>query len=81
MAGKSCRGPWATSVPNMGLSRTYCEGREAAAYGVLVGADPHQTDSNASAMWQAGHFSWDEGDPVNFLRDCCALAHGGGWTP
>lgn len=61
-------------------SKAYCEGREAAAAGALIGTNPHVAGSEAAASWDAGHDSWTE-DPAGApARDCCANLFGGGYV-
>ena len=79
MAGKMCMGT--TSVPRSPkLSHAYCEGRQAAAAGALIGTNPHTIAGEAATAWAAGHTSWTA-DPAGVAGDCCADAYGGGYVP
>jgi hypothetical protein len=80
MAGKRCNGNAESGPVPIKDSGHYCDGRRAAAAGVLVGANPHTADTVESDLWIAGHESW-AADPDGVPRDCCADAYGGGYTP
>ena len=66
--------------PQLKNSRAYCEGREAAVAGALVGTNPHAAGSEAATSWANGHATWST-DPSLGGPDCCADAFGGGYVP
>jgi hypothetical protein len=79
MTAKLCHGV-ATDTQRLKKSNAYCEGREAAAAGALVGTNPHALAEDA-AVWEAGFDSWTEDPSGVTVVDCCASAYGGGYTP
>ena len=78
MSGKLCNGT-GTDQPYLRESKGYCEGRAAAAAGVLKAANPAAAGRDED-MWDAGWDSWTD-DPGAVTQDCCALPPGGGYTP
>ena len=77
---KLCNGV-PTDQPTLRESRAYCEGREAAAQGALIGTNPHPASDRDHVLWDSGHASWSA-DPTGVqTQDCCARAYGGGYTP
>lgn len=62
-------------------SLAYCEGRTAAAAGELIGVNPHEANSSASAAWVNGFNSWAADPAAGPGVDCCDIPYGGGYTP
>lgn len=83
MAGHLCNGDTENAAKPIKDSKAYCEGRKAAADGLLVGANPHVDGSDAATAWSTGFATWLN-DPAlgpDAGRDCCATPFGGGYTP
>ena len=78
MPGKLCYGSTNNGY-HPKLSKAYCEGRAAAAAGILVGENPHEA-SEAATAWSTGYATWVN-DPSLGGPDCCDTAFGGGYTP
>lgn len=81
MPGKLCAGkPLQHSTKRE--SKSYCEGREAAANGIADTANPFPSGTTGYEMWDQGHASWSA-DPAGVTRpdDCCARPYGGGFVP
>ena len=77
--GKQCNGV-PTDTPTPRNSRAYCEGRDAAAAGALIGTNPH-FDGVDGDNWARGHASWTDDPAGGPPGDCCATPFGGGYTP
>jgi hypothetical protein len=60
----------------------YCEGRSAAAAGLLIADNPTPSeDTVLAAYWDAGHASWTADPDGMPTKDCCDLPYGGGFVP
>jgi hypothetical protein len=80
MTAKLCHGE-PLDTQRLKKSNAYCEGREAAAAGALVGTNPHPAGSEDATVWTAGFDSW-AADPTGVtVVDCCASEYGGGHVP
>ena len=84
MAGKQCVGEKQGNAAILNQSRAYCEGRQAAADGALIGSNPHPNASEAGQAWDLGYTSWTANPdgplaPAT-IKDCCAQPYGGGFV-
>lgn len=82
MAGKYYTGGTTNNAGEIRSARAYCEGRQAAADGILNSANPHPNPSEAFASWGFGHLSWtiDPATDPNKGQDNCAAEFGGGFV-
>lgn len=79
MSGKLCNGQ-PLDQPTTRNTRAYCEGRDVAAAGGLIGDVPHLHGPD-KANWEAGFTSWAANPATGPPGDCCARPYGGGYTP
>lgn len=79
MPGKLCNGT--NNTVCIRESKAYCEGRAAAAAGVLVGSNPFAAGTDNYVNWDNGWDSWAADPAAGPGQDCCAVAYGGGYTP
>lgn len=81
MSGKMCTGDQKNNAALLKDSRAYCEGRDAAAAGELITANPQPLGSEARAAWTAGWTSWNTDPATGPGQDCCSAKFGGGFVP
>ena len=70
MPGKFCNGVPADQ-PYVRESRAYCEGREAAYGGAVLGDNPHPVGTRDHDLWDSGHASYAGGVGSPLAQDCC----------
>jgi hypothetical protein len=82
MAGKLCAGRPLGNAGKIQNTLSYAAGRTAAANGATLDDNPHTPTTRPEsdfAFWAGGFYSYFEGSPEYFIRDCCAEPKGGGF--
>lgn len=80
MPSKRCNGSMVED-PTIRNSRSYCEGRTAAALGGGLGDNPHPSGAVDNVNWARGFSSWlDDPSKYPLGRDCCDRLPGGGFV-